>query len=99
MRCKQPKMSEFIQKYYFGFILLQPTTRGHLRRWLQMQRDVIERSAFFCFPAVKTVFLLLLTEKPIAVVRWENITTLTCTSFGYPAPQIIWYQCSGIRPT
>uniref|UniRef100_A0A674PMF5 receptor protein-tyrosine kinase n=1 Tax=Takifugu rubripes TaxID=31033 RepID=A0A674PMF5_TAKRU len=76
-----------------------PSTSMAFEDWLQMQRDVIERSAFFCFPAVKTVFLLLLTEKPIAVVRWENITTLTCTSFGYPAPQIIWYQCSGIRPT
>ncbi|KAG9346715.1 hypothetical protein JZ751_007029 [Albula glossodonta] len=38
-------------------------------------------------------------QKPIAVVRWENITTLTCTSFGYPAPSIYWYQCSGIRKT
>uniref|UniRef100_A0A673XEZ2 receptor protein-tyrosine kinase n=1 Tax=Salmo trutta TaxID=8032 RepID=A0A673XEZ2_SALTR len=36
---------------------------------------------------------------PVAVVRWENITTLTCTSFGYPAPIILWYQCSGIRTT
>ncbi|XP_035265075.1 macrophage colony-stimulating factor 1 receptor isoform X1 [Anguilla anguilla] len=36
-------------------------------------------------------------QKPIAVVRWENITTLTCTSSGYPAPRIYWYQCSGIR--
>ncbi|KAJ8337583.1 hypothetical protein SKAU_G00365490 [Synaphobranchus kaupii] len=36
-------------------------------------------------------------QKPVAVVRWENVTTLTCTSFGYPAPRIYWYQCSGIR--
>uniref|UniRef100_A0A4W6C9Z8 receptor protein-tyrosine kinase n=1 Tax=Lates calcarifer TaxID=8187 RepID=A0A4W6C9Z8_LATCA len=35
----------------------------------------------------------------LPVVRWENVTTLTCTSFGYPAPRIIWYQCFGIRPT
>uniref|UniRef100_A0A4W6C4I4 receptor protein-tyrosine kinase n=1 Tax=Lates calcarifer TaxID=8187 RepID=A0A4W6C4I4_LATCA len=28
----------------------------------------------------------------LPVVRWENVTTLTCTSFGYPAPRIIWYQ-------
>lgn len=42
---------------------------------------------------------LSLAERPVAVVRWENITTLTCTSFGYPAPRIIWYQCFGIRPT
>ena len=40
-----------------------------------------------------------LTERPVAVVRWENVTTLTCTSFGYPAPRIKWYQCFGIRPT
>ncbi|KAJ8405469.1 hypothetical protein AAFF_G00319420 [Aldrovandia affinis] len=38
-------------------------------------------------------------QKPIAVVRWENVTTLTCKSFGYPAPSIFWYQCSGIRTT
>uniref|UniRef100_A0A672YWW4 receptor protein-tyrosine kinase n=1 Tax=Sphaeramia orbicularis TaxID=375764 RepID=A0A672YWW4_9TELE len=38
-------------------------------------------------------------QRPVAVVRWENITTLTCTSFGYPAPRIIWYQCFGIRQT
>ncbi|KAJ8281598.1 hypothetical protein COCON_G00041170 [Conger conger] len=38
-------------------------------------------------------------QKPVAEVRWENISTLTCTSFGYPAPQIFWYQCSGIRPS
>ncbi|KAG7275742.1 LOW QUALITY PROTEIN: hypothetical protein CRUP_009845 [Coryphaenoides rupestris] len=24
--------------------------------------------------------------------------TSDCTSFGYPAPRIIWYQCFGIRP-
>lgn len=44
-------------------------------------------------------FQVQMYQRPIAVVRWENITTLTCTSFGYPAPRIIWYQCFGIRPT
>ncbi|KAJ8254667.1 hypothetical protein GJAV_G00195680 [Gymnothorax javanicus] len=38
-------------------------------------------------------------RKPVAQVRWENITTLTCMSSGYPAPTILWYQCSGIRPS
>ncbi|CAL1613296.1 unnamed protein product [Knipowitschia caucasica] len=44
-------------------------------------------------------FQVQMYQRPIAVVRWENVTTLTCTSFGYPAPRIIWYQCFGIRPT
>ncbi|KAM4622064.1 macrophage colony-stimulating factor 1 receptor [Polymixia lowei] len=44
-------------------------------------------------------FQVQMYQKPVAVVRWENITTLTCTSFGYPAPRIIWYQCFGIRAT
>ncbi|XP_071373460.1 macrophage colony-stimulating factor 1 receptor 1-like [Centroberyx affinis] len=44
-------------------------------------------------------FQVQMYQRPVAVVRWENITTLTCTSFGYPAPRIIWYQCFGIRPT
>ncbi|KAI7789484.1 macrophage colony-stimulating factor 1 receptor [Triplophysa rosa] len=35
-------------------------------------------------------------KKPVATVRWENITTLSCRSFGYPAPRIFWYQCTGV---
>ncbi|KAK9963662.1 hypothetical protein ABG768_006830 [Culter alburnus] len=35
-------------------------------------------------------------KKPVATVRWENVTTLTCRSYGYPAPSILWYQCTGI---
>ncbi|XP_051506477.1 macrophage colony-stimulating factor 1 receptor-like isoform X2 [Myxocyprinus asiaticus] len=38
-------------------------------------------------------------QKPVAVVRWENVTTLSCKSYGYPAPSILWYQCAGIRTT
>ncbi|XP_023689740.1 macrophage colony-stimulating factor 1 receptor isoform X2 [Paramormyrops kingsleyae] len=38
-------------------------------------------------------------QKPSATVRWENGTTLTCNAFGFPAPSIHWYQCSGIRTT
>ncbi|XP_055368253.1 macrophage colony-stimulating factor 1 receptor isoform X2 [Betta splendens] len=44
-------------------------------------------------------FQVQMYQKPVAVVRWENVTTLTCTSFGYPAPRIVWYQCFGIRTT
>ncbi len=32
-------------------------------------------------------------------MRWENVTTLSCRSYGYPAPSILWYQCTGIRTT
>ncbi|KAA0709845.1 Macrophage colony-stimulating factor 1 receptor CSF-1 receptor [Triplophysa tibetana] len=35
-------------------------------------------------------------KKPVATVRWENVTTLACRSFGYPAPRIFWYQCTGV---
>nr|AAT08795.1 colony stimulating factor 1 receptor precursor membrane-bound form [Carassius auratus] len=38
-------------------------------------------------------------KKPVAMVRWENVTTLSCRSYGYPAPSILWYQCTGIRTT
>ncbi|XP_067313076.1 macrophage colony-stimulating factor 1 receptor-like isoform X2 [Pseudorasbora parva] len=38
-------------------------------------------------------------KKPVATVRWENVTTLTCRSYGYPTPSILWYQCTGIRTT
>ncbi|KAM9375535.1 macrophage colony-stimulating factor 1 receptor [Pholidichthys leucotaenia] len=44
-------------------------------------------------------FQVQMYQRPVAVVRWENVTTLTCTSYGYPAPRIIWYQCFGIRST
>uniref|UniRef100_A0A3B4AX69 receptor protein-tyrosine kinase n=1 Tax=Periophthalmus magnuspinnatus TaxID=409849 RepID=A0A3B4AX69_9GOBI len=44
-------------------------------------------------------FQVQMYQRPVAEVRWENVTTLTCTSYGYPAPRIIWYQCFGIRPT
>uniref|UniRef100_A0A8C1ZPM0 receptor protein-tyrosine kinase n=1 Tax=Cyprinus carpio TaxID=7962 RepID=A0A8C1ZPM0_CYPCA len=45
----------------------------------------------------KIIFLYF--TKPVAMVRWENITTLSCRSYGYPAPSILWYQCTGIRTT
>uniref|UniRef100_A0A8C7V5J8 receptor protein-tyrosine kinase n=1 Tax=Oncorhynchus mykiss TaxID=8022 RepID=A0A8C7V5J8_ONCMY len=32
-------------------------------------------------------------EKPSAMVLLKNVTTLTCTASGYPAPTILWYQC------
>lgn len=35
-------------------------------------------------------------KKPVATVKWENVTTLSCRSFGYPAPRILWYQCNGV---
>uniref|UniRef100_A0A8C9VJF9 receptor protein-tyrosine kinase n=1 Tax=Scleropages formosus TaxID=113540 RepID=A0A8C9VJF9_SCLFO len=38
-------------------------------------------------------------QKPVATVKRNNATTLTCTVIGFPAPQIQWYQCSGIRST
>ncbi|KAJ8015320.1 hypothetical protein DPEC_G00024900 [Dallia pectoralis] len=44
-------------------------------------------------------FQVQMYQRPNAVVRWENVTTLTCTSSGYPAPRISWYQCLGIRDT
>ncbi|CAB1315889.1 unnamed protein product [Coregonus sp. 'balchen'] len=38
-------------------------------------------------------------QKPSAMVRLKNVTTLTCTASGYPAPIILWYQCPGIQNT
>ncbi|XP_003970402.2 macrophage colony-stimulating factor 1 receptor 1 isoform X2 [Takifugu rubripes] len=77
--------------------------RYHAR--LQLKRMNAQEQGQYTFYAKSNLangsisFHVKMYQKPIAVVRWENITTLTCTSFGYPAPQIIWYQCSGIRPT
>ncbi|CAG06279.1 unnamed protein product, partial [Tetraodon nigroviridis] len=72
---------------------------------LQLKRMNAQEQGQYTFYArsnlvnASITFHVKMYQKPIAVVRWENITTLTCTSFGYPAPRIIWYQCFGIRPT
>ncbi|XP_063048990.1 macrophage colony-stimulating factor 1 receptor [Engraulis encrasicolus] len=44
-------------------------------------------------------FTLITYQRPVAVVRRDNASVLTCVSEGYPAPSITWYQCHGIRPT
>ncbi|XP_064207921.1 macrophage colony-stimulating factor 1 receptor-like [Anguilla rostrata] len=44
-------------------------------------------------------FHVKMLQRPSAMLRLENASTLTCTSFGYPAPRISWYRCSGIRST
>ncbi|CAJ1058560.1 macrophage colony-stimulating factor 1 receptor [Xyrichtys novacula] len=72
---------------------------------LQLKRMNAQEQGQYTFYAQSNLanasitFHVQMYQKPVAVVRWENITTLTCTSFGYPAPRIIWYQCFGIRPT
>lgn len=72
---------------------------------LQLKRMNIQEQGEYTFYAKSDLtsasisFQVQMYQRPNAVVRWENVTTLTCTSFGYPAPRIIWYQCLGIRPT
>lgn len=72
---------------------------------LQLKRMNAQEQGEYTFYArsnlanASITFQVQMYQRPVAVVRWENITTLTCTSFGYPAPRIIWYQCFGIRPT
>ncbi|XP_075337399.1 macrophage colony-stimulating factor 1 receptor isoform X1 [Odontesthes bonariensis] len=72
---------------------------------LQMKRMNVHEQGQYTFYArsdlanASITFQVQMFQRPVAVVRWENVTTLTCTSFGYPAPRIIWYQCFGIRPT
>ncbi|XP_019730349.1 macrophage colony-stimulating factor 1 receptor [Hippocampus comes] len=72
---------------------------------LQLKRMNAQEQGQYTFSArselasASITFQVQMYQKPVAVVRWENVTTLTCTSFGYPAPRIIWYQCFGIRPT
>ncbi|XP_015205530.2 macrophage colony-stimulating factor 1 receptor [Lepisosteus oculatus] len=44
-------------------------------------------------------FHVRLHQKPKASVKWHNTSRLTCTASGYPAPNIQWYQCSGIIST
>uniref|UniRef100_A0A8C5DMS9 receptor protein-tyrosine kinase n=1 Tax=Gouania willdenowi TaxID=441366 RepID=A0A8C5DMS9_GOUWI len=72
---------------------------------LQLRRMNVQEQGQYTFYArsdltnASITFQVQMYQRPVAVVRWENVTTLTCTSFGYPAPRIIWYQCLGIRPT
>ncbi|XP_067373776.1 macrophage colony-stimulating factor 1 receptor isoform X2 [Channa argus] len=72
---------------------------------LQLKRMNAQEQGQYTFYAMSEMtnasitFQVQMYQKPVAVVRWENVTTLTCTSFGYPAPIIMWYQCFGIRPT
>ncbi|XP_055782592.1 macrophage colony-stimulating factor 1 receptor 1-like isoform X2 [Salvelinus fontinalis] len=72
---------------------------------LLLKRMIAQEQGQYTFYAKSSManasitFQIQMYQRPVAVVRWENITTLTCTSFGYPAPKILWYQCSGIRTT
>ncbi|XP_061642956.1 macrophage colony-stimulating factor 1 receptor isoform X2 [Phyllopteryx taeniolatus] len=72
---------------------------------LQLKRMNAQEQGQYTFNArsdlanASITFQVQMYQRPVAMVRWENVTTLTCTSFGYPAPRIIWYQCFGIRPT
>ncbi|XP_061541250.1 macrophage colony-stimulating factor 1 receptor [Phycodurus eques] len=72
---------------------------------LQLKRMNAQEQGQYTFNArsdlanASVTFQVQMYQRPVAMVRWENVTTLTCTSFGYPAPRIIWYQCFGIRPT
>ncbi|XP_061758118.1 macrophage colony-stimulating factor 1 receptor [Nerophis ophidion] len=72
---------------------------------LQLKRMNSQEQGQYTFYArsnltnASVTFQVQMYQRPVAMVRWENVTTLTCTSFGYPAPRIIWYQCFGIRPT
>uniref|UniRef100_A0A8C7LJ86 receptor protein-tyrosine kinase n=1 Tax=Oncorhynchus kisutch TaxID=8019 RepID=A0A8C7LJ86_ONCKI len=38
-------------------------------------------------------------QKPNAMLSLKNSTTLICTSSGYPAPTILWYQCDADNDT
>uniref|UniRef100_A0A3B3Q6J4 receptor protein-tyrosine kinase n=1 Tax=Paramormyrops kingsleyae TaxID=1676925 RepID=A0A3B3Q6J4_9TELE len=41
-------------------------------------------------------FTIKIHQKPVTRVRRYN-SALTCVSSGYPAPKLVWYQCSGVR--
>ncbi|KAJ8266014.1 hypothetical protein GJAV_G00124930 [Gymnothorax javanicus] len=43
-------------------------------------------------------FHVKMLQRPNAMLRWTN-GSLTCTTFGYPAPRIHWFRCPGIRST
>ncbi|XP_036431546.1 macrophage colony-stimulating factor 1 receptor [Colossoma macropomum] len=44
-------------------------------------------------------FRIQMYQKPVVVLRQTNGSSVTCTAWGYPAPSILWYQCTGTRPT
>uniref|UniRef100_A0A8B9KZW2 receptor protein-tyrosine kinase n=1 Tax=Astyanax mexicanus TaxID=7994 RepID=A0A8B9KZW2_ASTMX len=43
-------------------------------------------------------FSVQMFQLPVVELRQTNSSSVTCTSFGYPAPQITWYQCQGNSP-
>ncbi|XP_047441554.1 macrophage colony-stimulating factor 1 receptor [Mugil cephalus] len=71
----------------------------HLKRMNSQEQGQYTFYASSKLTNASITFQVQMYQRPVAVVRWENVTTLTCTSFGYPAPRIIWYQCFGIRAT
>uniref|UniRef100_A0A8C7PA18 receptor protein-tyrosine kinase n=1 Tax=Oncorhynchus mykiss TaxID=8022 RepID=A0A8C7PA18_ONCMY len=57
---------------------------------LLLKRMIAQEQGQYTFYAKSSManasitFQIQMYQRPVAVVRWENITTLTCTSFGYP---------------
>ncbi|XP_066522884.1 macrophage colony-stimulating factor 1 receptor-like [Hoplias malabaricus] len=44
-------------------------------------------------------FRIQMYQKPVVVLRQTNRSSVICTAFGYPAPTILWYQCTGTQQT
>ncbi|XP_062404924.1 macrophage colony-stimulating factor 1 receptor [Sardina pilchardus] len=75
-------------------------------RWeasLLLRRVNYQEQGLYTFTALSSKantsisFTLLMFQRPVVVVSRDNTSALTCVSKGYPAPTILWYQCSGIH--
>ncbi|KAG5270230.1 hypothetical protein AALO_G00190220 [Alosa alosa] len=75
-------------------------------RWeasLLLRRVNYQEQGLYTFTALSSKtnasisFKLLMYQHPVVAVRRDNASALTCVSEGYPAPTILWYQCSGIH--
>ncbi|KAJ8383632.1 hypothetical protein AAFF_G00216030 [Aldrovandia affinis] len=71
----------------------------HLKRMQSGEQGKYVFNAWSSKANASITFHVHMFQSPTAALRWENSSTLTCTSTGHPAPTILWYRCSGIRST
>ncbi|XP_072524382.1 macrophage colony-stimulating factor 1 receptor [Salminus brasiliensis] len=92
LNASEPKKHLFSYNYRYEAVLL-------LKRLNSREQG---RYTFFANSSkanASVTFNIQMYQQPVVVLRQKNSSSVTCTSFGFPAPQISWYQCQGIRTT
>ncbi|XP_048851096.1 macrophage colony-stimulating factor 1 receptor-like [Brienomyrus brachyistius] len=85
--CKGPTLHNISTRYEESLVLGRMTADEQGQYSLYATNLQVTRSL---------TFTIKIYQKPVTRVRRYN-STLTCISSGYPAPELVWYQCSGIR--